>query len=128
MTGLRRNYVTYKWVRPEHLNAGNVLHGARLIGWVDEYAAIYTHLILPPGLLALTKRVGSIEFLSAVHAGQALEFDIELAGLGRTSITLDAHVSVFGSDVRVAEFSDIVFVTVDADLAAVPHLLEPPPE
>lgn len=107
------------------LNAA--LFGGDMMARMDKVAGIAASM-LTRNPRFLTLKVSELVFHSPVRAGEIIEFHAVLVRQGRTSLTLQLEVEVYGpvSDARRNVTSGaFVMVAVDADLHAEPVLWKP---
>jgi acyl-CoA hydrolase len=114
------NFYTRKWVKPEDLNAHGTLFGGRLLGWIDEEAAIYTIVQLGTNR-CVTKYMSEINFVNSAKQGDIVELGIKATRFGTTSLTLMCEVRNKITQKTILTIDKIVFVAVDAEGNAMPH-------
>ena len=84
-------YRTRKLIKPGDLNPRGTLFGGRILEWIDEEAAIFAICQLnSPNIV--TKAMSEINFVTTGKLGDVIEFGMELAGVGTTSITIACDV------------------------------------
>jgi acyl-CoA hydrolase len=108
---------TYTLVRPEHLNHFGHLFGGQLLLWVDEFAWLAATREFP-GCTFVTRAMDEVAFQHQVTNGAILEFNINLARRGRTSVTYTVSVDTqpAGQAETQTVFSTrVTFVNVAAD-------------
>jgi len=109
-----------KWVKPEDLNAHGTLFGGRLLGWIDEEAAIYAICQLDEANL-VTKFMSEINFLSAASHGDVVEIGMETTAVGTTSISFRCEARNKASKQKIITIEKIVFVLLDEHGRPKPH-------
>lgn len=92
-----------------------VLWGGNMMAWVDEAGAIYAGRVATNPLL-VTKAFTEIDFLSRVVPGDVVSFYGRVARIGRTSLSIDLHVTAtrpgLGEERDVLNVTG-VFVAID---------------
>lgn len=114
------NFYTRKWVKPEDLNAHGTLFGGRLLGWIDEEAAIYSIVQLGTNR-CVTKYMSEINFVNSAKQGDIVELGIKAIRFGTTSLTLMCEVRNKITQKTILTIDKIVFVAVDAEGNAMAH-------
>jgi acyl-CoA hydrolase len=114
------NFYTRKWVKPEDLNAHGTLFGGRLLGWIDEEAAIYSIVQLGTNR-CVTKYMSEINFINSAKQGDIVELGIKATRFGKTSLTLMCEVRNKITQKTILTIDTIVFVAVDANGDPLPH-------
>ncbi|MDB5116940.1 MAG: thioesterase superfamily protein [Mucilaginibacter sp.] len=114
------NFYTRKWVKPEDLNAHGTLFGGRLLGWIDEEAAIYSIIQLGTNG-CVTKYMSEINFINSARQGDIIELGIKATHFGHTSITLMCEVRNKITQKTILTIEKIVFVSVDENGKPVRH-------
>ena len=109
-----------KWVKPEDLNAHGTLFGGRLLGWIDEEAAIYAICQLGEANL-VTKFMSEIDFVSAASHGDVVEIGMETTSFGRTSISMRCEARNKATKEKIITIEKIVFVLLDDEGKPKPH-------
>jgi len=105
-------YRTRKLIRPEHLNARGTLFGGKLLQFIDEEAAIFAICQLgSPNIV--TKAMSEIDFVKTAKNGDIIEFGMELAEVGNTSITIACDVRNKNTKESIIRIEKIVFVLLD---------------
>ncbi|MDA7506046.1 hypothetical protein N9834_01460 [Akkermansiaceae bacterium] len=105
-------FFTRKWVKPEDLNGNQTLFGGRLLGWIDEEAAIYAMCQLKDKRV-VTKFMSEINFLSAACHGDVIEIGLETVTFGRTSMTMRCEVRNKDTKNAILTIEKMVFVVLD---------------
>lgn len=108
------------WVKHEDLNGGNGLFGGRLLAWIDEEAAIFAGCQMGSPHL-VTKYIGAIDFQSPARVGDVIEFGLEVAHCGTTSLTVRCLVRNKHTHLTVVDVREIVFVSVDEQGRPIAH-------
>jgi len=105
-------YRTRKLVKPSDLNARRTLFGGQVLKWVDEEAAIFAICQLgSPNIV--TKAMSEINFVRTAKEGDIIEFGMELAEVGNTSITIACDVRNKNTKESIIRIEKIVFVLLD---------------
>ena len=125
-------FYSRKWVKPEDLNPNGSLFGGRLLSWVDEEAAIFAMCQLGKDKHLVTKFISEINFVSSGMQGDVIEMGLEVASLGRSSITMRAVVRNKITKATIISIDNIVFVSIGGngkpqahgvtDIAALPAI------
>lgn len=113
---------TRKLIKPEDLNARETLFGGRLLAWIDEECAIYAGCQLQTSSI-VTKYMSEINFLRPARCGDVIEFGVETAQVGTTSITVRCEVREKVSKEPIITVERVVFVMLDADDRPAVHRL-----
>ncbi len=113
-------FFSRKWVKPEDLNANKTLFGGRLLGWIDEEAAIYAMCQLKAKKV-VTKFMSEINFVSAATYGDVIEIGLKTTGFGRTSVTMQCEVRNKDTKHKILTIEKIVFVLLVEDGKPKPH-------
>lgn len=108
-------FYSRKWVKPEDLNPNGSLFGGRLLSWIDEEAAIFAMCQLGKDKHMVTKYMSEINFVSSAMQGDVIEMGLEVASLGRSSITMRAVVRNKISKATIISIDTIVFVSLSED-------------
>ena len=111
---------TRKWVKPEDLNANETLFGGRLLGWIDEEAALYS-IIQLENRKVVTKYMSEINFMSSAQQGDIVEIGIEVVHFGKSSITLKAEARNKMNRVTILTIDQIIMVNLGEDGKPKPH-------
>ncbi|TDQ31424.1 acyl-CoA thioesterase [Zeaxanthinibacter enoshimensis] len=111
---------TRKWVKPEDLNANETLFGGRLLGWIDEEAALYS-IIQLENRKVVTKYMSEINFMSSAKQGDIVEIGIEVVHFGKSSITLKAEARNKMNRVTILTIDQIIMVNLGDDGKPKPH-------
>jgi len=105
-------YRTRKLVKPSDLNARRTLFGGQVLKWIDEEAAIFAICQLgSPNIV--TKAMSEINFVRTAKEGDIIEFGMELAEVGNTSITIACDVRNKNTKESIIRIEKIVFVLLD---------------
>lgn len=107
-------YRTRKLVKPEDLNPRQMLFGGRLLSWIDEECSIYAACQLQTSSI-VTKYMSEINFLRPARCGEVIEFGVETADVGTTSITVRCEVRQKTSKETIITVERVVFVNLDAE-------------
>ena len=94
-------------VLPEHLNQFGYLFGGNLLKWVDEYAWIAASLDYPKCNF-VTVGLDKVEFKKSIKEGTILQFIVEKAKEGNTSVQY--RVAVYRGESE-ANKRELVFST-----------------
>lgn len=113
---------TRKLIKPEDLNPRQVLFGGRLLAWIDEECGIYAGCQLQTSSI-VTKYMSEINFLRPARSGDVIEFGVETAEVGTTSITLRCEVRLKASRETIITVERVVFVALDAEGVPAAHRL-----
>ncbi len=111
---------TRKWVKPEDLNPNGTLFGGRLLGWIDEEAALYTIIQLENQKI-VTKYMSEINFNASAKPGDIIEIGLEVVKFGKTSLTLKCEVRNKMTRETIITIDNIVMVNLDEDGKPAPH-------
>lgn len=107
-------YRTRKLIKPGDLNSRGTLFGGRILEWIDEEAAIFAICQLnSPNIV--TKAMSEINFVMTGKLGDVIEFGMELAGVGTTSITIACDVRNKKTKQSIIKIDKIVFVLLDEE-------------
>jgi acyl-CoA hydrolase len=109
-SGVKMNFHTRKWVKPEDLNPNGTLFGGSLLRWIDEEAAIYA-IVQLGNQRVVTKYISEINFVSASRQGDIIELGITLTCEVRNKITRKSILTV----------EKMVFVNLGEDGLPAPH-------
>lgn len=109
-------------VTQPHLNAHGTLHGGILMKWVDEVCGMESR-IMTSGVCA-TRHIRDIDFRSTARLGDIIGIEVSVVKIGRTSITYSAFVKNEISGDIVANFENLVFVSIDENNCAQAHNLK----
>ena len=105
-------YRTRKLVKPGDLNPRRTLFGGQVLKWIDEEAAIFAICQLgSPNIV--TKAMSEINFVRTAKEGDIIEFGMELAEVGNTSITITCDVRNKNTKESIIRIEKIVFVLLD---------------
>lgn len=115
-----REHRYQKWLRPEDLNASGSLSGGKLIGWIDDQCAVYSHRILGRASVA-TRTISGIHFINPARQNDIIDVRIAPRRFGTSSIELTADVIELDSGRAIARVDSIVFVSVDEDGRPIAH-------
>jgi len=99
----------HQLVRPEHLNHFGFLFGGYMLQWVDEVSWIAATSDYP-GCRFVTIAMDRVEFRKSVKEGTVLMFDVEKAGVGRTSVQY--RVRVFRKRIETGQEEEVFATTV----------------
>ena len=113
---------TRKLIKPEDLNPRQRLFGGRLLAWIDEECAIYAGCQLQTSSI-VTKYMSEINFLRPACCGDVIEFGVETAEVGTTSITLRCEVRQKVSKEPIITVERVVFVALDVEGKPAVHCL-----
>ena len=113
-------FYSSKIVKPPDLNPGGTLFGGKLLGWIDEDAAIFVMSQLGSKNI-VTKYISEINFVSSASNGDIIEMGFEIVKFGRTSITVKCMVRNKLSKQEIIRIEKFVFVHVDANGRPTPH-------
>lgn len=111
---------TRKLIMPADLNGAGTLFGGRILGWIDEEAAIYavcqlgTHKLVTAGMSA-------INFTSPAYQNNIIEIGCEVVRFGRTSITLKVVVRNKDTKKDILVVEEMTFVSLGEDGKPTPH-------
>ena len=105
---------TRKLVKPEDLNPHHTLFGGRLLAWIDEECGIYAGCQLQTSSI-VTKYMSEIDFQRPARCGDVIEFGVETAQVGTTSITVRCVVREKKSKETIITVDRVVFVALDAE-------------
>lgn len=109
-------------IKYEDLNPRGTLFGGELLKFIDEEAAIYAICQLnTPNIV--TKIISEINFISPAKLGDVIEIGMDVAEIGRTSITFKCEVRNKMTKQTIIKIDRIVFVNIDADGRPIPHNL-----
>jgi len=111
---------TRKWVKPEDLNPNGTLFGGRLLGWIDEEAALYTIIQLENQKI-VTKYMSEINFNASAKPGDIIEIGLEVVKFGKTSLTLKCEVRNKMTRETIITIDNIVMVNLGEDDKPEPH-------
>lgn len=113
-------YRTRKLIKPGDLNPRGTLFGGRILEWIDEEAAIFAICQLnSPNIV--TKAMSEINFVTTGKLGDVIEFGMELASVGTTSITIACDVRNKQTKQSIIKIDKIVFVLLDEEGKPKPH-------
>ena len=113
-------FFSRKWVKPEDLNANKTLFGGRLLGWIDEEAAIYAMCQLQQKKV-VTKFMSEINVVSAATYGDVIEIGLKTLAFGRSSVTMQCEVRNKDTKQKILTIEKIVFVVLDEEGRPKPH-------
>ena len=99
-------------VRPTDLNPANVLFGGTLLSWIDEEAAIFASCQMHSQRV-VTKLISEINFIRPSVSGDVIEFGMEVAKIGRTSLTIACVVRNKATQKPIIEIRKMVFVALN---------------
>ena len=116
-------FYSRRLVKHEDLNPAERLFGGRLLAWIDEEAAIYAACQLGTGRI-VTKYISEINFLTPAHLGDVVEFGVQVAEMGTTSITLECQVRRKDDKKVIIGIDKIIFVSVDVKGRPIPHKID----
>lgn len=105
---------TRKLIKPEDLNPRQTVFGGRLLAWIDEECGIYAACQLETAAI-VTKYMGDIDFVRPARCGQVLEFGVETAHVGKTSLTVRCVVREKASRETIMAVERMVFVALDKE-------------
>lgn len=109
-----------KWLRPEDLNASGFLSGGRLIGWIDDQCAIYSHRVLGSATV-VTRTITGIHFMNPARQNDIIDVRIAPRRFGTSSVEMTADVIELDSGKAIARVDSIVFVSVDENGRPIAH-------
>ena len=112
--GVRMNFHTRKWVKPEDLNPNGTLFGGSLLKWIDEEAAIYA-IIQLGSQRVVTKLISEINFVASARQSDIIELGITATDFGRTSITMRCEVRNKITRKSILTIDRMVFVNLGED-------------
>lgn len=92
MPGPEHELITRRLCLIKDTGHAGVLWGGNMMAWVDEAGAIYAGRVARNALL-VTKAFTEIDFLSRVVPGDVVSFYGRVARIGRTSLSIDLHVT-----------------------------------
>lgn len=113
-------FYTRRVIKPNDLNPSNVLFGGALLSWIDEEAGIFAACQMKTNRL-VTKFMSEINFTSSAKSGDVIEFGMEVAEIGRTSLTLSCLVRNKATLESIIQVDRIVFVALDETGRPTPH-------
>ena len=111
---------TRKWVKPEDLNANETLFGGKLLGWIDEEAALYS-IIQLENKRVVTKYISEINFMSTAEKGDIVEIGIEVVKFGKSSLNLNCEVRNKMTHETIVTVDNIIMVNLGEDGKPKPH-------
>jgi acyl-CoA thioesterase YciA len=114
-------FYSRKLVKPQDLNSRGTLFGGKLLGWIDEEAAIFVMGQLGNKKSIVTKFMSEINFISSAQNGDIVEIGMEVVSIGRTSITVRCMVRNKISQAEIIRIEKIVFVHLDQFGKPTPH-------
>ncbi len=114
-------YFSRRVVKPADLNSADRLFGGCLLAWIDEEAAIYAACKMGFSSQLVTKFMSEINFVSSAFKGDIIEFGMEVANVGTTSLTVRCEVRNKITKQVIIKIDKIVFVSIDADGVPTPH-------
>lgn len=109
-----------KWLRPEDLNASGSLSGGKLIGWIDDLCAVYSHRLLG-GATVVTRTISGIQFIAPARQYDIIDIRITPRRFGTSSLELTADITELDSGTTIAKVDSIVFVSIDGEGRPVAH-------
>jgi acyl-CoA hydrolase len=118
--GVKMNFHTRKWVKPEDLNPNQSLFGGRLLQWIDEEAVIYA-IVQLENPYVVTKFISEINFINAPKQGDIIEIGIVATQFGNTSLTMRCEVRNMLTREPILHIDKLVFVNLDAQGKPCPH-------
>ncbi|SDJ11842.1 Acyl-CoA hydrolase [Ferrimonas sediminum] len=113
-------YYSRRVVKPEDLNPAQRLFGGRLLAWIDEEAGIFASCQMSSRRL-VTKCISEINFVSPGELGDIIEFGLELADQGRTSVTVRCQVRNKLTARVIVSIDKMVFVNLNEQGRPAPH-------
>ncbi|MBR9997988.1 MAG: acyl-CoA thioesterase [Cyclobacteriaceae bacterium] len=113
-------FYSRKLVKPQDLNSRGTLFGGKLLGWIDEEAAIFVMGQLNKKSI-VTKFMSEINFINSAQNGDIVEIGMEVVSIGRTSITVRCMVRNKISQAEIIRIEKIVFVHLDQFGKPTPH-------
>lgn len=113
---------TRKLIKPEDLNPHHTLFGGRLLAWIDEECGIYAGCQLQTTSI-VTKYMSEIDFRRPARCGDVIEFGVETANVGTTSITVRCEVREKKSKQTIISVERVVFIALDAEGRPTAHQL-----
>lgn len=111
---------TRRAVGPQDLDALGALLGRSVLAWVDEAATTRVVALVGHGRV-VTKLVSEIDFVGSAGRGDLVEVQMEVAALGRTSVTLRAQVRNATAPAPILTVERLVLVSLDEDGRPAPH-------
>ncbi|MCL6414082.1 acyl-CoA thioesterase [Aestuariirhabdus sp. Z084] len=113
-------YYSRRVIKPGDLNPAHRLFGGTLLAWIDEEAAIFAACQMKSPRL-VTKYISEINFVSSAENGEVVEFGLEVADVGTTSLTVKCVVRNKASQTEIIQVDRIVFVSIDESGRPTPH-------
>ena len=113
-------YYTRRFIRPGDLNTANRLFGGQLLSWIDEEAAIFAACQMKRNH-KVTKYISEINFMKSGCVGDIIEIGLELAEVGRSSLTVKCQVRNKNNHEIIISIERIVFVSINGNGKPVPH-------
>ncbi|RRJ82760.1 acyl-CoA thioesterase [Aestuariirhabdus litorea] len=114
-------YFSRRVIKPGDLNPAHRLFGGTLLAWIDEEAAIFAGCQMKSQHL-VTKYISEINFLSSARNGDVVEFGMEVAEVGTSSLTVKCVVRNKATQTEIIQVDRIVFVSIDEAGRPTPHL------
>ena len=111
---------TRKWVKPEDLNPNKTLFGGKLLGWIDEEAALYS-IIQLDNKHVVTKFMSEINFMASAREGDVIEIGMDVVKFGRTSLILRCEVRNKMTHETIITVDKITMVNLDENGKPKPH-------
>lgn len=111
---------TRKWVKPEDLNPNKTLFGGKLLGWIDEEAALYS-IIQLDNKHVVTKFMSEINFMASAREGDVIEIGMDVVKFGRTSLILRCEVRNKMTHETIITVDKITMVNLDEEGKPKPH-------
>ena len=111
---------TWKWIKPEDLNANGTLFGGRLLAWITEEAALYSIIQLENKKIVL-KYMSEINFMNSATKGDIVEIGIEALRFGSTSLTLKCEARNKMTRETIATVDQLILVNLDNEGRPKPH-------
>ncbi|WP_426415366.1 acyl-CoA thioesterase [Aestuariirhabdus sp. LZHN29] len=113
-------YFSRRVIKPGDLNPAHRLFGGTLLSWIDEEAAIFAGCQMKSQHL-VTKYISEINFVSSAQNGDVVEFGLEVADAGTTSLTVKCVVRNKATQAEIIQVDRIVFVCIDESGRPAPH-------
>ena len=107
-------------IKPTDLNPSNNLFGGQLLSWIDEEAAIFASCQMKTDYI-VTKYISEINFQSSAKCGDVIEFGLNVAAIGTSSLTLQCIVRRKKTNDIIISINKMVFVSIDKLGKPTPH-------
>ncbi|MRI33849.1 acyl-CoA thioesterase [Endozoicomonas sp. OPT23] len=108
-------------VKPGDLNSADRLFGGCLLAWIDEETAIYAACKMGFSSQLVTKFMSEINFVGAAFKGDIIEFGMEVANVGTSSLTVRCEVRNKITKQVIIKIDKIVFVAINDEGQPIPH-------